>query len=745
MPPNENPAAAILILGMHRSGTSALTRMLNLLGVVLGDQLLPPHACNPKGLWEHQEAVRIDEAIFTALNLTWHVPSPLPPAWTTYPAVATLRAELQTLLKQELADKPLWGVKDPRLCRLLPLWQPLLAELGRPAGFVLMLRDPDEVAASLYKRDLFPIDKSLLLWLYYMLEAERETRDSVRVVVTFDELLTDWDNVAQRIADNLAIQWPQPLDTVAEAIQEHIEPAQRHQQGAHSLEEAAEPIRHWTDRAYAAFQRLVAGATDAHIDLDAVYAELTAWTEQRRTLLAAQRQQPLDIVVPVFRGVAETQRCLDSLLQTCSEREDVEIIVIDDGSPETDLVAYLDRLAATTRLTLLRNDGNQGFVRTVNRGLGLHPERDVVLLNSDTEVAAGWFDRLRRCAYANEWIGIVTPFSNNATICSYPRFCHANSLPDGYDVAALDRVFRDANAERLLDIPTAVGFCMYIRRDCLDTVGYFNAQRFGAGYGEENDFCMRAFKAGWRNVLCADVFVYHTGGVSFGPSQAQLRERGMAALLELHPDYGYRVADFIEQDSVRPLRAAVDRQRALNATTEALQVLAERDKEARELWREQQNLQRTVQFLHEIQIKQERARRHVEDLLAGARDTLAQRELALNQAEQFVREREADISQLNTLAENLAQEKRSLHRTIEELSAVIVERDNTLRHAEQLLNETRETLAQRESALYRAEQYVREREADIDQLKAQIADLENQLTMIHASRSWRYTRIFRQS
>jgi GT2 family glycosyltransferase len=140
----------------------------------------------------------------------------------------------------------------------------------------------------------------------------------------------------------------------------------------------------------------------------------------------------------------------------------------------------------------------------------------VVLLNSDTEVANGWLDRLQHAACSAPDVGTVTPFSNNATICTYPYEGWTGDVPGSLGLAGLDTLFATVNRGRTANLPTAVGFCMYIRRACLTQTGYFDEERFGRGYGEENDFCMRAAAAGWRNILAADVFVYHKGSVSFG-------------------------------------------------------------------------------------------------------------------------------------------------------------------------------------------------------------------------------------
>ena len=182
----------------------------------------------------------------------------------------------------------------------------------------------------------------------------------------------------------------------------------------------------------------------------------------------------VNVIIPVYRGLDETRRCLESVL-AFPQQTTCEIVVINDCSPEPELSAWLRELAGTGAITLLENPINTGFVNAVNRGMVLHPERDVVLLNSDTEVHGDWLDRLRRCAYSDPQIGTVTPFSNNATICSYPRFAKDNALPENWSLEALDKLFAEINAGQSVEIPTAVGFCMYITRYCLNQVGYFDA------------------------------------------------------------------------------------------------------------------------------------------------------------------------------------------------------------------------------------------------------------------------------
>ncbi|MBP6382816.1 MAG: glycosyltransferase family 2 protein [Pseudomonadales bacterium] len=283
------------------------------------------------------------------------------------------------------------------------------------------------------------------------------------------------------------------------------------------------------------------------------YDTPTALRPSSRT--AHARDACVDVIIPVYRGLGETRACIESVLHS-RVRTRAQIIVINDASPEPALAQYLRGLGGA--VTVLENDANLGFVATVNRGMALHPARDVLLLNSDTVVANDWLDRLRECAWRDAGTGTVTPFSNNATICSYPRFCQDNALPDGLSVAELDALFRDTNRGASVVIPTAVGFCMYIRRDCLEQVGLFDVALFGRGYGEENEFCLRAARRGWRHLLCADTFVYHAGGVSFADTQSAQKAAAMKTLTALYPDYESLVQRFVAADPPAPYRHAVD-------------------------------------------------------------------------------------------------------------------------------------------------------------------------------------------
>jgi GT2 family glycosyltransferase/glycosyltransferase involved in cell wall biosynthesis len=253
-----------------------------------------------------------------------------------------------------------------------------------------------------------------------------------------------------------------------------------------------------------------------------------------------RRRRGVAVVMPVHGGRAATLACLDSVFAYTGPG--VRIVVVDDASPDPALAAALDRLAARRRIVLIRHPVNRGFPASANAGFAACAGRDVVLLNSDVLVPAGWLDRLRAAAYSAPDIGSVTPLSNDASLVSFPGPAGTNPVPTAADAARLDRLAQRANGAATADLPVGVGFCLYLRRDCLDATGLdatgmLRADLFAQGYGEEVDFCLRARHLGWRHVAATGVFVAHLGGQSFGAARRFLMDRNQAVLDRLYPGF----------------------------------------------------------------------------------------------------------------------------------------------------------------------------------------------------------------
>lgn len=262
----------------------------------------------------------------------------------------------------------------------------------------------------------------------------------------------------------------------------------------------------------------------------------------------------VDVIIPVYAGFDETVSAVSTAASTI-DRDFVNLVVINDCSPEPEITRWLRENSENLGFELLENEQNLGFVRTVNRGMRLHEDRDVVLLNSDVEVANDWLVRLQETAYSKENVASVTATANNATICSFPVFCEDNKLPFNISVQQVDRSFsKCVPSQTSVEIPTAVGCCMYIRRDALTKLGVFDAETFGRGYGEENDWSQRAIKADLVNLHALNVFVYHKGAVSFAEESDPRKQESLEIINRRYPNYIRDVHQFISNDPAHPWR-----------------------------------------------------------------------------------------------------------------------------------------------------------------------------------------------
>ena len=269
----------------------------------------------------------------------------------------------------------------------------------------------------------------------------------------------------------------------------------------------------------------------------------------------------VDVVVTVYRALDYLRPCLESLRRH-SDGFDVRVIVVDDGSgPAT--AAWLKELAVNwPELFVIEHEQNLGYTRAVNSGLRASTAKWVVILNSDTVVSEGWLVGLLRCAEAAPKVGLVGPLSNAASWQSVPQVFDAdqrfavNALASDMDPDGMAELVRSISKRRYPKLPLLNGFCLLLRRDVLDRVGLMDEVAFATGYGEENDYCMRASDAGFELAVADDVFVFHAKSKSFGHAQrAELTGRGAKALEAKHGRS--RVQSMVREVEASPgLRAA---------------------------------------------------------------------------------------------------------------------------------------------------------------------------------------------
>ena len=264
----------------------------------------------------------------------------------------------------------------------------------------------------------------------------------------------------------------------------------------------------------------------------------------------------IDIVVPIYNARKDVQACVASVLQHA--RGDWRLLLVDDASTDEALVQFLRASAkANERVIYLRNKVNGGFVVTANHGMRHAAGRDVLLLNSDTIVTAGFLEKHVACVYAEEKTGIASPFTNNGTVCSIPVFCQDNELPDHLSIDEYAVLVERISYRAYPELVTAVGFCMYIKAAVIKKIGLLDEAAFGRGFGEENDFCERAKKRGWKIRLVDDCFIAHMGKASFGAEGKALEHKNSQVLSRMHPNYFPDVHRYIADNPLQRLQTNV--------------------------------------------------------------------------------------------------------------------------------------------------------------------------------------------
>jgi hypothetical protein len=217
-----------MVLGMHRSGTSAYTRIFGLLGADLSKNLLPPSPTNESGYWESRELVEIHDQVLSSGGSNWHDWRAFNPEWFDSPAADPFRRRILDILRRDFGSSPLFAIKDPRICRLWPLWRDVLAEFGAKPLIIIPIRNPLEVAASLKRRNGFNPAKSHLLWLRHALDAENATRGIPRAITSYQSLVEDWQDVIAGLTSQLRLSWPRRSATVDIEIEQFLSAEFKH-------------------------------------------------------------------------------------------------------------------------------------------------------------------------------------------------------------------------------------------------------------------------------------------------------------------------------------------------------------------------------------------------------------------------------------------------------------------------------------------------------------------------------------
>lgn len=280
--------------------------------------------------------------------------------------------------------------------------------------------------------------------------------------------------------------------------------------------------------------------------------------------------EPVDLILPVFNGWDIIPPLLESIPRT---KVPYRLIIVDDKSSDESILPMLRAYAERHDNTiLLENEVNLGYTKSINRALAL-TKGNVVLLNSDIRLPELWLERLITPIVTREGVASATPFTNSAEICSFPNFCKNNELFLGMSVDEIDAAFSKV-VPQYIAMPTGIGFCMALSRKAIDKIGCYDEETFPVGYGEENDWCQRAIKSGFRNVMVENLFVYHQHGATFTPERKKrLIEENLRKLNEKHRNYEGDIVKFIRKDPAKAIRETI-KMELLNAVSVSKTILA---------------------------------------------------------------------------------------------------------------------------------------------------------------------------
>jgi hypothetical protein len=343
---NDNLRIVVAVLGMHRSGTSAIARALSLLGVELGSKLHPPGFDNPKGFWEDSEVLAINEDLLKAINSSY---DQLDLAWDgvsgDQDAINDLRIRATTLLGERLTAHAIWGFKDPRTCRLIRFWKPIIESSGAECRFVLALRNPLSSAISLQKRNGLPIEKGCFLWLQHVLPSVLDPLGRRMIAVDYDLLLQSPFEELTRVASGLGLPLAAEDDpAVAEYVQDFLDSGLRHTH--FSLDQTALDSRVPSD-VLATYETLLEAARDVELldsrkmrnALVAIQNRLTAYSQAFGYAKSLEEERHR-----LYLAVNERDKHLSQLDQAIAQRDEIVVRMKETESELNEKIRLLDQM-----------------------------------------------------------------------------------------------------------------------------------------------------------------------------------------------------------------------------------------------------------------------------------------------------------------------------------------------------------------------------------------------------------------
>ena len=291
-----------------------------------------------------------------------------------------------------------------------------------------------------------------------------------------------------------------------------------------------------------------------------IYGSYGYWPLQNTFYYASKKQMKFTqdfskdttIVIPIYNGLHHLEKLFPSLFKHTDRR--VQIILINDASTDANISTYLNIYKDYSNVSIITNENNIGFVKTINKAMANVHTKYAIWLNTDTVVYENWVNILLDKINKYEKIATITPFTNSGVCFSFPDFGFNNKEMDMDEINnALLHI--DCPDVTPLLIHSGTGFCMAINMECWNEIGGLNERDFEKGYGEENDWCFRAVEHGWKNILCPNLYIHHLHGGSFDSNERKkLINSHQKKLLSLHPELMTITHDFFANDPFKIFR-----------------------------------------------------------------------------------------------------------------------------------------------------------------------------------------------
>lgn len=493
-----NTSTALCILGVHRSGTSTVTRALSLLGAYLGPEaaLIQSDSVNPEGYWERLDIFDFHERLLGELNLSWDTAMPPPPGWEQSTQVRPFREELKRLIMAEFDGKPLWAWKDPRTCLLLPLWRSVLQELGIHLLNVFVVRSPLDVGRSLKRRQGIPLKKGYGIWFNYTLTALRESVDIPLAVVSYDRFLESWEAELRKCADALRLEWPENRCELNRAMNSFVCPQLRHwSSNAAELRSLPDPVHELYLLLLTALQspeRLFAGFGERLNRLARDHRSYASFFEadvQHRTIASrrghSQSELDMGFVVSTSSELEQTDCCLKHLSAAGVPDSNI-VIVAKEGSEQAP-----SWLAGRLGMRVISGFAHEGPGKMWNEAAQELYANWLVFLTSSVLVTPGFCEGLT--AFIRErHRDVVSPGLGNGVL-DYPLLSFSRTF-----VGKMNRSFRRGVAWPSVFMVDRRVFC---------AIGWFDAQGNSAETVAISFFRLAA-QAGFRLAVTGKAFAH---------------------------------------------------------------------------------------------------------------------------------------------------------------------------------------------------------------------------------------------